>query len=305
MTRRAAAPAAHGKDADRVDALRTFSTGVSRTSRDYLLVVGPGRSGSTYLYRLLDAHPEFVAPEIKEGHYYRSVRRFERARLGPGGAHAILLDVANTAWADPRLAGVEALRRRGHRILVVVLLRRHRDRAVSVMGFRRSRALVATAPALEHAAVAGSLTPEALERVFGLGVDVLTVRFDTLVHSPRAVLDSIARLCGTRGFEAPPTATAPVNPPVRSRLRLLGAGARLAAIVLRAIGARRLLQALKDDPHVVRLIFRPEAPAERMSLGAAAATRLDRQYEACLAAVDAASEPLGDGLWLARGSRDA
>ena len=80
------------------------------------------------------------------------------------------------------------------------------------------------------------------------------------------------------------------------------AAAKLAAWALRTLGARRLLQALKDDPRAVGLVFRPLDPAGLPALGAAAAARLDRRHAACLAAVEAASEPLGEGLWLARAS---
>ena len=266
---------------------------------DYVLVAGPGRSGSTFLYRLLNAHPAFCAPEIKEGYYYRSARRFERARRKLGGSNAILLDVANTAWADPRLAAVTALHRRGWRILVVVLLRRHRERAVSVMAYRESRTAFASARRLERAALRDSLTAQALARIHALGVDVLAVGFETLAGDPRAVLDAMARLCGTRGF-APPD-TRPVNRAVRARHPVLGAAAGLGAAVLRGAGARRLLQALKDEARVGRLFFRPAPPAPRLSLSAPAAMLLDRRFDACLAAVAAASTPLGEGLWFAPG----
>ena len=90
---------------------------------DYVLAVGPGRSGTTFLYRALNAHPGFRAPEIKEAHYYRSARRLERALAGLRGSGAMLLDVADTAWSDPRLDRVSALAADGVRILLVVLLR--------------------------------------------------------------------------------------------------------------------------------------------------------------------------------------
>ena len=271
----------------------------SDAAYDYVLVAGPGRSGSTFLYRLLNAHPAFTAPEIKEGYYYRSVRRFDRARRKLRRSDTILLDVANTAWADPRLAVVTALHRRGWRALVVVLLRQHRERAVSVMAWRQSRVPFASAGSLERAALRDSLTEPALARIYALGVDVLAVGFDTLVGNPRAVLDAMARLCRTRGF-APP-GTRPVNPAVQARHPFLGAAAKLAAILLRAAGARRLLQALKDEARIERLFFRPARAASGPSLSARAGTLLDRRFDACLAAVAAASTPLGDGIWFARG----
>ena len=108
----------------------------------YVLAVGLSRSGTTFLYRRLNAHPGFSAPEIKEAHYYRSARRLERALGGLRDSGAMLLDVADTAWSDPRLAEVSVLAGR-YRILVVVLLRRHRDRVRSTMAYRRSRVLPA------------------------------------------------------------------------------------------------------------------------------------------------------------------
>ena len=273
---------------------------------DYVLAVGPHRSGTTFLYRALAAHPGFRAPEIKEAYYYRSARRLERALEALRGSGAMLLDVADDAWSDRRLSRVAGLAGRGVRVLVVVVLRRHRDRARSTMAYRRSRVLPAL-PAwlagrggLERAAVRDSLTAAALERIFALGADVLTVEFDALAGEPRAVLDAMARLCGSEPFGH--ISAAPVNRAERARFAPLAAAAKLAAWTLRALGARRALQALKDDPRVVGLVFRPLDPAALPALSAAAAARLDRREAACRAAVEAASTPLGEGLRLARGA---
>ena len=274
----------------------------SAAAYDYVLAVGPGRSGSTYLYRLLNAHPAFEAPAIKEGHYYRSPGRFERARRRQRGARAILLDVANTAWADPRLGRVSELVRNGHRILLIVLLRPHRERAASVMAFRRSRVLPAAFAGprgLERAALEESLTAPALERMLELGADVLTIAFPALVGRPSEVLDTIAALCATTGFE-PPCAD-PVNVSVRARHPLLTGAGKLAAMALRGAGAHRVLQALKDRPGVMRVFFAPAAGATPEPLGAAAAAALDAHYEGCLATLAARGERLGDGLWFTPG----
>ena len=107
---------------------------------DYLLVVGPGRSGSDFLYRILRAHPDYAFPKIKEGAYYRSVRAYMRARAKVRPAGKLLCDIANDAYHDPKLSsGVQALQRQGVSILMMILLRNHRDRALSAMRFRKSR----------------------------------------------------------------------------------------------------------------------------------------------------------------------
>jgi len=129
---------------------------------------------------------------------------------------------------------------------------------------------------------------------------VLTVECEALAGEPERVLDAIARLCGAEPFGR--VDAEPVNRAEAARSVPLAAAAKLAAWALRSLRARRLLQALKDDPHVVGLVFRPADPAELAVLSGAAAARLDRGHADCLAAVEAAGEPLGGGLWLVRGA---
>ena len=269
---------------------------------DYLLVVGPGRSGSTFLYRSLKGRAGFASPAIKDAYYYRSPRRFERAlrRIRAAARSAILLDVANRAWCDPwLLAGVEELRRQGRRVLLVVLLREHRERAASVMAFRRSRGTGGSRAALEGAAVRDSLTPEDLARLFGMGVDVVTIDFRTLVGRTGTVFGVLADLCGVPRFE--PVDLAPVNAAVRARSRRLSFAGRLAAVVLRGAGCRRLLQRLKDSPLVMGIFFRPGGAAgDPLPLGAAAGDLLARRFAACRRAVDESCERLAAGVWLNR-----
>jgi len=271
---------------------------------DYLLVAGPGRSGSTLLYQMLRDDPAFEAPTIKEGYYYRSPRRLERAlrRLRP--SRAILLDVANTAWTDPRLDRVLELRRRGHRVLLIVLLRPHRARAVSVIEYHESRgpgAAFRGPRALEGAALRDSLTARALAHLFALGADVLVIGFEALVADPGRVHHALARLCGTPAPRETPARSLPVNPSVRATHPLLAAGGKLAAVALRAIGARRTLQALKDSRAVTRIFFRPRPASERLALSRKAGSVLDHREEECLAAIEAECDRIGDGLWFRPG----
>jgi len=72
------------------------------------------------------------------------------------------------------------------------------------------------------------------------------------------------------------------------------------AVLLRAAGARSLLQRLKDDPRVMDFFFRPARGADRIRLGADSEAFLERRYRDCLAAVAAAGVPVARGIWFHR-----
>ena len=146
--------------------------------------------------------------------------------------------------------------------------------------------------------VRDAITAEALEPSFALGADVLAIEFEALTGELAKVLDALARLCRTGAFGR--IDAAPVNRAGRARYAAVAAAAKLAAWAFRGGGARRTLQALKDDPCAVRLVFRPAGADELPELSEAAAARLDRCEAECRAAVAAAGGPLGRGLWLAR-----
>ena len=278
---------------------------------DYLLVAGPGRSGSELLYERLKAHPAFAFPEIKEGYYYRSARAYARARRaleaaeGGAGGPRILADIANLAYRDGALAGgVEALRGGGRRILIAVLLRDHVDRAMSMARFRRSRGertALFGAARLEAAVVRDRLTPGLLLGLYRLDADVLTIGFPALAaDGGDAAVAAIGALCGAPG--APPgPAPGVVNESVAARHPLLSAAGKSAAVALRALGRRRLLQRLKDDARLRRLFFVPlPAGGGGPRLSAEARRILEADAAGCRALAEAASRPIGDWLWLRR-----
>ena len=217
---------------------------------DYLLVVGPGRSGSDFLYRILRAHPDYAIPEIKESAYYRSVRAYQRGRTKVRPPGKLLCDIANDAYHDPKLLpGVRALQQQGVSILVMVLLRSHRDRALSAMRFRKSRgrpSALLGAQRLEESVVRDRLTPQMLEDIFRLDVDVLTVDFATLVGETDRFLAKLAALCRTAPFDDVPADA--VNVSTRARFVWLSTLGWLSAVVLRGLGLNSLLQRIKDSP---------------------------------------------------------
>ena len=270
---------------------------------DYLLVVGPGRSGSEFLYRLLRGHPGFVFPEIKERYYYRSPRAFRRARkrLDGCGRGQLLCDVANLAYADARLSrSVEALRAEGFRILLVVLLRNHRDRAISMMQFRRSRAELSAllgARRLEAAVVRDRLTSERLADIFQTNADVLTLSFSALTKDTGAVMEVLPALCGAPKFDRIPRPT--VNQAVGARSLWLSAFGRWCGFTLRHLGFRRLLQRIKENEVVNKAFFVPLTDdAERPRLSEESLKILDASAVACRRMVENSSRQVREGIYL-------
>lgn len=272
---------------------------------DYLLVVGPGRSGSDFLYRILRAHPDYAFPDIKEGAYYRSVRAYERANAKVRPAGKLLCDIANDAYHDPKLtSGVRALQSQGVSILMVVLLRNHRDRAVSAIRFRKSRgrpSALLGARHLEESVVGDRLTPRMLEDIFSLDVDVVTVDFAILVEHAESILAKLASLCDTGPFDS--LATDPVNVSTQARLVWLSTLGWLCAVALRRLGLTRMLQQIKDSPAIGRVFFKPLAPGGReIRLSETSTSTLDDAHRECWSVVMRVSAKEHDGLFLRRAS---
>ena len=279
---------------------------------DYLLVVGPGRSGSEFLYRLLRGHPSFVFPEIKERYYYRSPGAFRRAWKRLEGRGQLLCDVANLAYADARLlGGVAALREAGFRVLLVVLLREHRERAISMMQFRRSRAELSAllgGRRLEAAVVRDRLTAERLADIFRADADVLTLSFSALIRDTGAVMDVLPALCGAPEFERiagqGPGPGRAVNQAVGARFMWLSALGHWCGFMLRHLGFRRLLQRIKDNQAVNKAFFVPlRGDAERPRLSEESLRLLDASAVECSGIVEESSRRVGEGIYLRKAGR--
>ena len=272
---------------------------------DYLLVVGPGRSGSDFLYRILRAHPDYAFPEIKEGAYYRSVRAYERARAKVRPAGKLLCDIANDAYHDPKLLpGARALQQQGVSMLIVVLLRNHHDRALSAMRFRKSRgrpSALLGARHLEESVVRDRLTPRMLGDIFSLDVDVLTVDFATLVEDTEGFLAKLASLCHTAPFDDVPAG--PVNVSTQARIVWLSTLGWLGAVALRRLGLTRLLQRIKDSRLVDRVFFEAlPSGREEIRLTDGSVRTLDDAHRECWSLVTALSAKEQEGLFVRRSS---
>ncbi len=257
------------------------------------------------LYRSLKAHPQLAFPKIKEGYYYRAPEKVRKLRAGLAESGRILADVSNLAYLDPALAGgIMRLRGDDCRVLLVVLLRPHIDRAASMIRFRESRgehSLWGGRPKLEREVLRDSLTPELLETIYRLDGDVLTVPFDALTGNLTGVLGVVAEVCSIAEFARPPAGA--VNESLRARNVLLARLGKLAALGLRRLGWRRTLQRVKDSGWAQRLFFRPLAAEEReVVLAAESRECLEGMYRDCCALVAKRSERMAAGIYFRKGS---
>ncbi len=288
------------EEPETVVASGAMQPGLPSAAYDYLLVVGPGRSGSEFLFRNLLAHPAMVSPELKEGYYYRSPAAFHRARAAAGGPGTVLLDVANLGYRDPALVpGLGRIREEGVRILVVALLRHHGVRAESMMRFRRSRGEVSALlgpRALEEAVLRDRLTPERLRELYELPADLMVIAFPALVNRTREVLAALIARCGLERVEIRPTDR--TNEAVDARAVWFSALGKGIALALRRLGFRKTLQRLKDHPRVGALFFTPLRTEGALRLSDSGRRNLERSYRECVEIVEGSSAKVAEGVYL-------
>lgn len=264
---------------------------------DYLLVVGPGRSGSDFLYENLKLHPRFSSPEIKEGSYYRSMSRYRKARANSAGS--ILADISNRAWCDPMLReGVERIARDGDRALLVVLLRRHRDRAASAVRFRRSRGYLSALASMRHlkkSVIADSLTADDLSFVFSTAADLMAIDFEALTADPREILSEMSKICGVA--EPVKVIDTKVNQSMKARFVPLSALGLAVARLIRRLRLLKLLQRLKNSALIDRALRRPsDEHDERIEFSEEELRTLDRLWAECSACVEDHTFRFADGI---------
>ncbi len=269
---------------------------------EYLLVVGPGRSGSEFLYRIFKSHPDLVLPEIKEGNYYRSLANYKKALRKRPDDQKLLCDIANLAYRDPSLSqNIDSIRADGVAVLLIVLVRDHVDRALSMMRFRKSRGELSAllgAKHLEQATVRDRLSPDRLKEILDIDADVLTVHFHTLVEDTNSVLDVLSSLCGIQNFDhVHPSA---VNESVKARNILLSAFGKMCSITLRKLGFRHFLQKIKDSEPINKMFFIPLVNGNGMHLSEESLKTLESAHVECCSVIEERSERLAEGVYLRR-----
>lgn len=264
---------------------------------DYLLSVGPGRSGSTFIYQKLKAHPDIEFPGIKEGYLYRSLGRFEQARKRLD-ERLILADISNLAYQDPLLGcRIKMIKNNGYRVLLILSIREHFDRAVSMVRFKKSRGEFCALwgmSYLEEKVMDDQLMPEQLLNIFQVDVDVLIVYFPVLTQKTEMFLEHLSNLCGIAQFNNIEKERA--NESVCARNLLLSAFGKVVAVALRKLGCVCFLQTLKDS-NLMRKLFFMKLREDDFSLSEKNKKLLNALYFDCCSIVDNFSYRIGEQIY--------
>lgn len=249
------------------------------------------------MYRKLKAHPDVEFPGIKEGYLYRSLGRFEqvRKRLDEG---LILADISNLAYQDPLLScGIKMIKNNGYRVLLVLSIREHFDRAVSMVRFKKSRGEFCALKGmnyLEEKVMNDQLMPEQLWNIFQTDVDVLIVYFPILTQKTEVFLDHLSNLCGISQFNN--IEKERVNESVCARNVLLSVFGKIVAIVLRKLGCVYFLQTLKDS-NLMRRLFFTKMRRDDFSLSEKNRRLLNALYFDCCTIIDDFSHRIGEQIY--------
>jgi hypothetical protein len=231
--------------------------------------IGPGRSGTSWLYEMLDAHPGVAMArgtketEFFSREYHRGVEWYERffdASIAARG------EISQRYVFDPAVPGRIARLIPDARIIVT--LRAPIERMLSVYRYRR-RVGTYTASFAEALRADPSLVDEnrydlllapylaAFPRP-----NILFCLYDDLQHSPVAYLRTVLGFIGAATDPLPESVSEVVNPAAVARSPLAASASRIVATALRKAGLLTLLKAAKRNRHVRGLVLRTEREDE-------------------------------------------
>lgn len=256
------------------------------------ICVGPGRSGTTWLYEVFLEHPQIgLAKNIKETQFFN-----ENWHRGLGWYEAFFEDVAdrpavgeisNRYIFDPQVARRIVDTLPDCRILVCV--RNPYQRIQSNYLFKRREGQLSGS--LEEAIDARpDLIEDCRYSVFMARFlemfsreKVFFVVFDDIAQRPDQLCRDLFRFLGVDAEFVPSVLHKKINEAILPRFQLFGILTKFAARVLRSMGLYRVLTAAKRSNVVKMLLFRPAPQKRDAELTAAARSRLDSIFAAEIA----------------------
>ena len=226
----------------------------------YVLVAGPGRSGSTYLYNVMAQHPDVGTAGWKEAYLYRNESKLLSA-LQKSATKKVFLDVANRGFVDPKLR--EFLRNysdiKPYSLVLIYLYLDQGERLASVLDFRKSRGMIeAYLPQrlAEKLLVSEIFCSRHLQSQQSPHYDTFILKTEKMQRDPTLLLAELDKMLGLRLDNTKPLVKAQFNERKDARILLLSSIGKLVANFLRWLGMAKTVEAIKTQHKVENFFFK-------------------------------------------------
>lgn len=253
--------------------------------RPTFLVLGPGKCGTTWMYRLLERHPEVGTPVSKEtmyfDHYYDRGLSWYLKQFPSDAAYSQVGEVSNTYFFSP-----EAARRIAETVPEAKLLCSLRDpveRAFShyLLLYRNGQVRGGFRQAADEfpEVLEAGLYHKHLERYLThFGRDQIKIMdFELLKRSNRAFARSILDFIGVDSDFFPEELDEKVLPAQKPRSWLVSRVGKAAAVLFRDFGLHGIVQRIKDSSITDRL-YEPFSDDEYPSMDSSVRADLRTYY---------------------------
>ena len=236
----------------------------------YLLVAGPGRSGSTYLYNVMSQHPEVVTAGWKEAYLYRNERKL-LSTLRKNSRRKVLLDVANRGFVDPKLreflanySGSEP-----YRLTLIYLYRDQGERLASVFDFRKSRGMIeAYLPQrlAEKLLISDIFSSRHIQGQQSPHYETFILKTERMQRDPTRFLAELDKMLHLGLDQTKPLVAVHFNERRDARMLWASSIGKVAASLLRWLGMARIVEAIKTQPQIEKLFFKNSRSPHRQSV---------------------------------------
>lgn len=252
--------------------------------------IGPGRAGTTMLYRAFEEHPEICMAKIKETNYFTfESHRGEdwyRSLFGHCGPAQVIGEVSNLYIYDPQVPArmAELL----PEVKLITVLRNPFDRLRSAYLLRKSRGEIDSDISLETAVdrypdlITDNRYGEQLRRFLRYFPrhNVLIGFFDNLTRDAQEFIGTVFAFLGVDESFVPESIHRRVNRAVDIRHPLLAPVVRWTADSMRRWQLYSLLARTKSSPIIQSLLFksRPRSSSKELMLSEELKARLREHF---------------------------
>jgi hypothetical protein len=270
------------------------------------VVIGPGKSGTTWAYRLLQAHPEVCVATAKEtmffdDHYHRGVDWYHRFYAACGG-HKAVGEVCNSYIFSEEAPG--RMRAYNPALKLVASPRNPIDRAFSnYLFFLRNDQVAGSfedAVAARPDLLVQGLYARHLERYLACFPrrQLLVLAFDDLRRDPLAFARELLEFIGVDPDHVPGVAADKVLGASRPRSRAAARLVKRAAVAVRRAGMPDVVTRVKSGS-LPRLLYRQYGEGEYPTMRAETRAELVRYFSADVARLSELTGRDFAAMWLA------